>query len=95
MRVSLFLTVFLLCVLLCLPSPSLLRSQSTGFVELVSQVESKGKAENEILTLQTTMDDIEGRNTNLNLERIEGDLNQVKKENKILAAKIKAAAATK
>ena len=64
-----------------------------GFVDLVASVEAKGKAENEILTLQTTMDDIEGRNTNLNLERIEGDLNQVKKENKVLAAKIKAAAA--
>lgn len=61
-----------------------------GFVELVAGVEAKGKAENDILSLQTQIDDIEGRNTALNLERIEGDLAQVKKENKQLQAKIKA-----
>jgi hypothetical protein len=53
-----------------------------GFVELVAGVEAKGKAENDILSLQTQIDDIEGRNTALNLERIEGDLAQVKKESK-------------
>jgi hypothetical protein len=62
-----------------------------GFVELVQGVEQKGKIESEILSLQTQMDDIEARNTNLNTERIEADLAQVKAENKQLAAQIKAA----
>lgn len=62
-----------------------------GFVDLVAGVETKGKLENEILSLQTQMDDIETRNSNLNMDRIEADLAQVKKENKELAAAIKAA----
>jgi peptidoglycan hydrolase CwlO-like protein len=62
-----------------------------GFVELVSGVEAKGKAENEIRALQAQIDDVESRNSSLNTERIEGDLAQVKKENKALQAKIKAA----
>lgn len=63
-----------------------------GFVELVAGVEQKGKIENEIMSLQTQIDDIEARNTNLNMERIQSDLAQVKAENKQLTAQLKAAA---
>jgi len=62
-----------------------------GFVELVASVEAKGKAENDIRALQAQIDDVESRNSSLNTERIEADLAQVKKENKQMQARIKAA----
>lgn len=60
-----------------------------GFEALVTEVEKTGKTQNEIRDLQSQIDDIESRNTNLNMERILNDLAQVKKENKALAAKLK------
>jgi hypothetical protein len=62
-----------------------------GFVELVASVEAKGKAENDIRALQAQIDDVDSRNSSLNTERIEADLGQVKKENKQMQARIKAA----
>jgi len=62
-----------------------------GFVELVAGVEAKAKLETDARSIQALIDECETRNTNLNSERIEQDLAQVKKENKQLQAKIKAA----
>lgn len=60
-----------------------------GFVDLVKSVEDTGKTQNDIRDITSQIDDIESRNTNLNMERVLNDLAQVKKENKALTAQLK------
>ena len=60
-----------------------------AFGSLVGVVEGIGRVQGEMRELQASVADLEGRNTALNMERVETDLAQVKKENKQLTAKIK------
>lgn len=61
-----------------------------GFVELVKFVEDAGKVKNELRDNTARIEALESRNTGLNMQTIEADLNQVKEDNKKLATKIKA-----
>ena len=61
-----------------------------AFGGLVGVVEGIGRMQGEMRELQASVADLEGRNTALNMERVETDLAQVKKENKALTAKLKA-----
>ena len=60
-----------------------------AFGALVGVVEGIGRVQGEMRELQASVADLEGRNTALNMERVETDLAQVKKENKQLTAKLK------
>ena len=61
-----------------------------AFGALVGVVEGIGRVQGEMRELQASVADLEGRNTALNMERVETDLAQVRKENKALTAKLKA-----
>jgi len=60
-----------------------------GFDQLVASVEDTGKHKNETREMGARIDVIESRNTALNMERVEKDLDQVKKENKAMVGKLK------
>jgi hypothetical protein len=59
------------------------------FVLLVDRVELCGRLNNEVRELTRQYEELEQRNTNFNMERVQTDLEQVKKENKSLNSKIK------
>jgi len=59
-----------------------------GFVSLVSCIEEIGRVQTEIRELTQELGDLESRNTSLNMERVEQDLAQVKRENKQLQIKL-------
>ena len=60
-----------------------------GFAGLLGVVEAIGKVQAEVRELQGQVEDLEGRNTSLNMERVENDLAAVRKENKQLTSKLK------
>ena len=60
-----------------------------AFGGLVGVVEGIGRLQSEMRELQASVDDLESRNTALNMERVETDLAQVRRENKALQAKLK------
>ena len=60
-----------------------------GFAGLLGVVEAIGRVQAEVRELQGQVEDLEGRNTSLNMERVETDLAAVRKENKQLASKLK------
>ena len=60
-----------------------------GFAGLLGVVEAIGRVQAEVREMQGQVEDLEGRNTSLNMERVETDLAAVRKENKQLASKLK------
>ena len=60
-----------------------------GFAALLGVVEAIGRVQAEVREMQGQVEDLEGRNTSLNMERVETDLAAVRKENKQLASKLK------
>ena len=60
-----------------------------AFGALVGVVEAIGRVQGEERELQASVEDLDSRNTALNMERVETDLAQVRKENKQLQAKLK------
>lgn len=63
-----------------------------GFVELVKTIDATGDINNETRDLVSQIESLEARNTNLNMERIQSDLEQAKKENAALKAQLAAVA---
>ena len=60
-----------------------------GFAGLLGVVEGIGRVQAEVREMSGQVEDLEGRNTTLNVERVEMDLAAVRKENKQLASKLK------
>ena len=60
-----------------------------AFGSLVGVVSGIGRLQSEMRELTTSLDDLQSRNTALNMERLDTDLQQIRKENKQLQAKLK------
>jgi len=60
-----------------------------AFVDLVKGVEEVGKLKNETRDISSSIQALEARNTNQNMDQVQKDLKQVQEENKKLASQIK------
>ena len=66
------------CVCVCLQS----------FDSLISTVEQTGSTRNEIRRTEGLIDTLQERNTNLNMDRVQADLDAIKAENTQLAKRL-------
>ncbi len=71
-------SVVIVCVCVCLQS----------FDSLISTVEQTGSTRNEIRRTEGLIDTLQERNTNLNMDRVQADLDAIKAENTQLAKRL-------